>query len=214
MSEINRIGSSTLSRLTGVIGNDYSGQGTVKTFSASYALALANAPPSQEASSIKWLLSSTTSRSFLSAVADGSKHIPLKGQQQEGGDGVHEIALGLRAYRQQLLASNIANADTPGYKAVDIDVQEALRSTQTTTEDGVVKLSTTADGHISTQASPRFANIPLKYSIPQQPSIDGNTVEMDVERGKFSDNTLMYQFSLKLVGDDYKGMLELLKSLK
>lgn len=213
MGQINGIGSVTPVGLTGTARNDYSGQGTVKTFSASYALALANAPPPQGAPAVKWLLSSTNPGTNSSA-AGGSKHIPLTGQQQEGGDGLHEIALGLRAYRQQLLASNIANADTPGYKAVDIDVQEALRSARTTTEDGAVKLSTTAEGHISTQAPARYSSIPLKYHIPQQPSIDGNTVEMDVERGKFSENTLMYQFSLKLVGGDYKGKLELLKSLK
>lgn len=211
MSEIKGIISATPRGLTGTIGNDYARQETVKTFSASYALALANAPPLQGAAPVKWLLTtpgSTTSK------ADGSKHISLPGQQQEGGDGLHEMALGLRAYRQQLLASNIANADTPGYKAVDIDVQKALRSPRMTTEDGAVKLSTTADGHISTQTPARYSSIPLQYHVPQQPSVDGNTVEMDVERGKFSENALMYQFSLDRVGGEYKGMLELLKNLK
>ncbi|MDA8254784.1 MAG: flagellar basal body rod protein FlgB [Betaproteobacteria bacterium] len=140
--------------------------------------------------------------------------MPLADQQQkEGGEDIHEVALGLRAYRQQLLASNIANADTPGYKAVDIDFQEALRIAQTAMQGGAVKLSTTAAGHLSAPAPTQYSNIPLKYHVPQQAGIDGNTVEMDVERAKFTENALRYQFSLDRVSGHYKDLLALLKDL-
>ncbi|MHB9021271.1 MAG: flagellar basal body rod protein FlgB [Halothiobacillus sp.] len=204
MSQINGISGVTPGGLTGTDGKESAGQGTAQTFSASYKLALANASLSQEAA--------TAANS--SSPANGSRHIPLAGQQQkEGGEDIHEVTLGLRAYRQQLLASNIANADTPGYKAVDIDFQEALRIARTTMQGGSVKLSTTAEGHISAQAPTKYSNIPLKYPVPQQASIDGNTVEMDVERAKFTENALMYQFSIDRVGGHYKDMAELLKNL-
>ncbi len=204
MSPINGIGSVTPGGLNGTAGKEYSGQGTAQTFSASYKLALANVSLSQEAA--------TAANSASSAK--GSRHIPLTGQQQqEGGEDIHEVALGLRAYRQQLLASNIANADTPGYKAVDMDFQAALRMARTTMQGGSVKLSTTAEGHLSAQAPTKYSSIPLKYPVPQQASIDGNTVEMDVERAKFTENALMYQFSMDRVGGHFKDMLELLKNL-
>lgn len=204
MSPINGIGSVTLGSLNGTDGKESAGQGTAQTFSATYKLALANASLSQEAA--------TAANSASSA--NGSRHIPLTGQQQqEVGEEIHEIALGLRGYRQQLLASNIANADTPGYKAVDIDFQVALRMARTTMQGGSVKLSATAEGHLSTPATTQYSSIPLKYPVPQQPSIDGNTVEMDVERAKFTENALMYQFSMDRVGGHYKDMAELLRNL-
>ena len=108
-----------------------------------------------------------------------------------GGHALHETALSLRAYRLQLLASNIANADTPGYKAVDIDVEEALRNGWSTPSE-----------------------VPLKYRVPAQPSVDGNTVELDTERAKFAQTALMYQFSLNHAMGHYKDMMELLRNLK
>ena len=215
MSPINGIGSVTPGGLNVAAGKEYSG----------YGLALANASISQGASAAAGYdhalsttnpvtISNTAEGANSSSSVKGSRHIPLAGQmQQEGGEDIHEIALGLRGYRQQLLASNIANADTPGYKAVDIDFQEALRVARTTMQGGSVKLSTTAEGHLSTQAPKQYSSIPLKYHVPQQASIDGNTVEMDVERAKFTENALMYQFSMDRVGGGYKEMLELLKNL-
>jgi flagellar basal body rod protein FlgB len=101
--------------------------------------------------------------------------------------GLNERALSLRAYRQELIASNIANADTPGYKAVDFDINHALQA-------GMTK-----------------ENVQLQYRIPAQDSIDGNTVEMDVERAEFARNALMYEFSVDRVKGYYKMMEELLK---
>lgn len=140
-------------------------------------------------------------------------HIPLAASAHAGGHQFQEVALGIRAYRQQLIASNIANADTPGYKAVDIDFQEALRMAQSAAQRQPVALATTAAGHIAGQAPPSLPSYPLLYREPLQASVDGNTVDMDVERAKFAENTLMYEFSLARVSNHYKMMDELFQKL-
>jgi len=125
-----------------------------------------------------------------------------------------EMALGIRAYRQQLIASNIANADTPGYKAIDIDLNEAMKKAQYTT-GSFPGLATTSPSHIASDpAGGSYKGVAIKYQEPNQISADGNTVEMDVERSKFSDNAIMYQFTLDRVGGEFKHMLELLRDLK
>lgn len=98
--------------------------------------------------------------------------------------------MALRAYRQQLLASNMANADTPNYKAVDIDVEEALRTGKTA------------------------ATVEVQQPAASQPSIDGNTVDMDAERAKFASNTIGYQFSLDRVGGHFKDIIALLNNTR
>lgn len=130
-----------------------------------------------------------------------------------GGD-LQEIALGLRAYRQQLIASNIANADTPGYKAVDIDFQEALRLARSVANTPPLKLSATHSGHILGQTEFFPPPYPLKYHIPSQTSLDGNTVEMDVERSKFAENSMMWEFARDRVSSHYKHMMEMLQNLR
>lgn len=102
---------------------------------------------------------------------------------------INERALGLRAYRQELIASNIANADTPGYKAVDFDINEALQTGKTK------------------------ENLRVQYRIPAQGSVDGNTVDMDAERVQFAENGLMYEYSVDRVRGYYKMMDELLKGV-
>ncbi len=121
-------------------------------------------------------------------------HVPLAGQSHGGKHNFQQVALGLRAYRQQLIASNIANADTPGYKAVDIDFGEALSIAQAAANTVPMKLAASAAGHLPGQPLGATPPIPLKCHVPNQASADGNTVEIDVERTKFSENTLMYQF--------------------
>ncbi|MDZ4140831.1 MAG: flagellar basal body rod protein FlgB [Methylotenera sp.] len=140
------------------------------------------------------------------------KHIPLSGQRGMIEHGFQERALALRARRQELIAANIANADTPNYKAVDIDIQKELR--QAPSVGSALNMSSTNSNHLQGRASTLVPVAPLKYVVPQQASIDGNTVDMDVERAKFSENTLMYQFSLDRVGGHYKMMNELYNSLK
>lgn len=116
-------------------------------------------------------------------------------------------ALNLRAFRQQLLASNIANADTPGFKARDIDFAAAL--SRATTGRSVPPLRTTSDRHLGAA----FQNEPatVLYRTPQQPSIDGNTVDMDVERNRFADNAVHYDANLTFLGGQIKLMLAALQ---
>jgi flagellar basal-body rod protein FlgB len=102
-------------------------------------------------------------------------------------------ALKLRSQRQELLAANIANADTPGYKAVDFDFARTLSQ------------AVSAPG-----GSPPAAPTVL-YRQPTQPSLDGNTVEMDVERAQFADNTVRYEATLRFLNAQIKAMLTALQ---
>lgn len=157
-------------------------------------------------------LSKAVERTSGNKPGGDPRHLPLPGSAPAA-DGFQERALGIRAYRQQLLASNIANADTPNYKAVDIDVQEAMKNARYTTGPSV-KLATTSSLHISGQAPSTYQGVPIKYHVPSQAGADGNTVEMDVERSKFSENALMYEFSLDRVKGHFKDLMELLRNLK
>ncbi|MBN8475745.1 flagellar basal body rod protein FlgB [Sulfuritalea sp.] len=155
--------------------------------------------------------------SVLSVQGGGShpRHFQI-GEANHGGGGhsLQEVALGLRGYRQQLIASNIANADTPGYKALDVDIHEALRIARSIADTPPLTLLTTASGHISGHAQTSASLYPLKYHIPSQPSADGNTVEMDVERSKFAENSLMWEFARDRVSGHYKHMMEMFLNLK
>ena len=119
--------------------------------------------------------------------------------------GFLQSALNLRANRQQMLASNIANADTPNYKAVDFDFSAALQHAQSGREVQTA-LNATDTRHLQPKGSNPFG-APTLYRIPAQPSIDGNTVDMDVERGQFTDNAIHYQFMLDRVSGKVKTLL-------
>ncbi|WP_026075844.1 flagellar basal body rod protein FlgB [Noviherbaspirillum massiliense] len=120
----------------------------------------------------------------------------------------HETALSLRAQRQQLLASNIANADTPNYKARDIDFSGALK--QALSQGGATPgaMTTTTAAHLQGQgANGTAAGVPLLYRSPRQDSVDGNTVDMDAERNQFIDNAVRYEAGLTMVSAEIKKML-------
>lgn len=141
----------------------------------------------------------TAPHSTANGVAVPS-HIPIGGQGR--GHNIQEQALTLHAYRLQLIASNIANADTPHYQAIDFDFREALRAAG----------SSNLQQHSGQVSGP--ASVPLKYHVPQQGSVDGNTVELDVERAKFAESALRYEFSVNRVSGHYKMLMELLTNLK
>jgi flagellar basal-body rod protein FlgB len=101
--------------------------------------------------------------------------------------GIHEPALTFRAHRMEVLAANLANADTPHYKARDVEFSSLL-------DTSAVSLRTTNARHIETP--PRGAQNELKYRIPHQPSLDGNTVESDLELARYAENAVSYQASL------------------
>lgn len=114
-----------------------------------------------------------------------------------------QTALNLRAYRQELLASNIANADTPNYKARDIDFKTALNGALGKTQSSALPLSRTAEGHLSAVAANSFGAA-LQYRSAQQPSVDGNTVSMDVERAAFAENAIQMEATLAFVNSRFK----------
>lgn len=118
----------------------------------------------------------------------------------------HQTALTLRAQRQDLLASNIANADTPQYQARDIDFAAALNGAlgKGTARPALV---TTAASHQQGQAATGPGGAPPLYRAVLQGSIDGNTVDMDAERSEFTDNAIRYEASVMFVTSQIKGLL-------
>ena len=128
----------------------------------------------------------------------------------------HETSLNLRAKRQELLASNIANADTPNYKARDIDfkqtLQGALQGGQSMLPPSVpaVGMVKTSAAHLPGKSPMQVAQqgaIKAQYRTPVQGSVDGNTVDMDTERMQFTDNSLRYQAGLTLISGQIKSVL-------
>ncbi|HEX7684751.1 MAG TPA: flagellar basal body rod protein FlgB [Trinickia sp.] len=151
-------------------------------------------------------------------------------------------ALDVRAYRQELLSSNIANADTPGYKARDVDFASSLAGalkraggaagTGVTASSGTAQLAmaqpagvtsgmtmaSTEPGHMTGKASliPTGGESQdygkLAYRNPTQPSLDGNTVDLDAERVQFADNTLHYESGMTVMTQQIKQMLAAITS--
>ncbi len=120
--------------------------------------------------------------------------------------GIHPQALVLREQRGEILASNMANADTPGYKARDLDFQSVLKKTMPTE----LKLVTTERGHIAPNPPP-WLEASLLYRNPNQPSIDGNTVEPQVEQAKYAENAVQYSASLRFINGKFGGLITALK---
>jgi flagellar basal-body rod protein FlgB len=119
----------------------------------------------------------------------------------------HQQALRVRDQRQQVLASNIANADTPNYKARDLDFKAALQGALSgSAAAGGVALATTSPGHMAGKAG-LSGNAGLLYRTPAQGSVDGNTVDIDAERAAFAENAVQYEFNLTRITSQIKGML-------
>jgi flagellar basal-body rod protein FlgB len=120
----------------------------------------------------------------------------------------HGDALKLRAERQRVLAANIANADTPNFKAMDFDFRAALQNATS----GSAGSSSAAAAPVRTDArhlSTSTLSLPgvdLKYRTPNQLSIDGNSVEMDTERASFAENAVRYEASLRFLNGQIKTL--------
>ncbi|MFZ6672369.1 flagellar basal body rod protein FlgB [Undibacterium sp. Xuan67W] len=118
----------------------------------------------------------------------------------------HEAALSIRGQRQQMIASNIANADTPNYKARDIDFSAAMNNVlQRNAGQAPSELAKTAPQHLDTQGA--VGGSTQLYRTTVQGNIDGNTVDMDVERNQFTDNALRYEASLTILNMQIRNML-------
>lgn len=118
--------------------------------------------------------------------------------------GVHAQALQLRARRGELIASNLANADTPNYKARDLDFRHALDNAQSATA-----IKSTHASHIS-HANAGGAPSTL-YRVPGQSSLDGNTVDTQLETTKFSENAVRYQTTLRFLNGKISGLMKAIK---
>jgi flagellar basal-body rod protein FlgB len=116
-------------------------------------------------------------------------------------------ALNLRSERQRLIASNIANADTPGYVARDMNFAQALRNA-TGSMQPAATLSASQPGHITGNGATDGASFStLNYAAPSQTNLDRNTVDMDRERASFADNTVKYEATLRFIGMQVKTTL-------
>lgn len=118
-------------------------------------------------------------------------------------------SIALRAQRQEVLSSNIANADTPGYQARDFDFKEAMQgAVNKRMALAPTNLATTAPRHIpGTVSSNLLGGAELQYRLPYQASLDGNTVDMDIERVQFADNTLQMQAGMQILTGRIRTMM-------
>jgi flagellar basal-body rod protein FlgB len=119
----------------------------------------------------------------------------------------HAQALSLRSERQRLIASNIANADTPGYVAREMNFAQALRSA-TGAGQPAAMLAASQPGHITSGGVGGAATTStLMYASPSQTNLDRNTVDMDRERASFADNTVKYEATLRFIGANVRTTL-------
>ncbi len=136
--------------------------------------------------------------------------------------GVHAKALAIYSRRAELLASNLANADTPGYKARDIDFKAALQSSMQSlsakspaVDPSASRLERTRSRHIALDPQDRVSisrhAIEIRFREPDHASLDGNTVDSQAEKARFAENALRYQASLSFLDGKFKGMIAALK---
>jgi len=121
--------------------------------------------------------------------------------------GVHADALKLRSQRTEVLARNLANADTPGYQARDIDFKAALAQAAGGV-DAPVALKTTHANQIAAPIDPSgetTAN--LKYRVPNAPALDGNTVDVQMEQANFAENSVRFQATLTFLNARFRGLM-------
>jgi len=116
-----------------------------------------------------------------------------------------QAALGLRAHRQQIIAGNIANADTPNYKARDIDFSAALKNALAGRASGNMELARTSPHHLA--GGGEGGPAPLLYRRTTQSAVDGNTVDMDVERSQFAENAIFYEAGVTFITSRIRTML-------
>ena len=132
----------------------------------------------------------------------------------------HGRALLLRAERQKVIASNIANADTPNYAARDFDFRAALAEATGTRPPGApgapaaapAPVATTHAAHLGGAAGVgRIDTTATKYRVVEQPSLDGNTVDLDRERANFADNAVRYEAGLRFINGSVRTLLSAIR---
>jgi len=121
--------------------------------------------------------------------------------------GIHAQAAQLRSYRGEVLAKNIANAETPGYKSRDIDFDNTLKKIN----ENYTQNNMDRNSNVNAFPSKTQLRNDLLYRVPMQPSLDNNTVDMDVEKTEFSKNAVGYQISMNFLSGTIKGILTALR---
>jgi flagellar basal-body rod protein FlgB len=120
--------------------------------------------------------------------------------------GIHARALVLQGKRAETLAANMANADTPGYKARDIDFTAALRDAMQGSEPALARSNSAHIAPADASGGPR-----LLYRIPLQPSADGNTVDLQIEQGQFTENAIRHQASFTFLDGTIRTLMTAIK---
>lgn len=122
-----------------------------------------------------------------------------------GDDDFKERALIFRAKRHELIASNIANADTPNYRALDASFSDSLREAARQSAINSPALASTSAGHIArSELQPSSTLSFARFVQPAQTNLDSNSVDMDRERGAFAQNAILYQLAVSSLDDEYK----------
>lgn len=124
--------------------------------------------------------------------------------------GIHTKALSLYAQRSSVIASNLANADTPNYKARDIDFRSVL-GTAKNSLGKAKRLQATHAKHFGVGGGNESMSTETLYRTPLQPSLDGNTVDTQVEQAAFTDNAMRYMASLRFVTGRVQGLMTALR---
>ncbi len=123
--------------------------------------------------------------------------------------GVHERSLYLRTQRSSILANNLANVDTPGFKARDFDFHRALVGAQNSSNG--LTMARTHSGHLGSSKVGGL-DVPLEYRVPLQPSIDGNTVDSQMEIAEFTKNAMAFGASFRLLNGRFSGLSKAISS--
>jgi len=121
--------------------------------------------------------------------------------------GIHAEAMSVQRKRMEVLSANIANADTPGFQARDVDFASTLASVIKSDLQGASRTLTTDARHIPMNLNPAGDGSRLAYRVPMQPSVDGNTVDVQIEQAKFAEAALHYQASLQFADGRIRGLM-------
>ena len=121
--------------------------------------------------------------------------------------GIHAQAAQLRSFRGEVLANNIANADTPNYKSRDIDFKSILKQID---GQGSVDFGRSNKAHMKLSNQGKLER-DLLYRVPAQPALDGNTVDMDIEKAEFSNNAMAYQVTMSFINGKVKGIMSAIR---
>ncbi|MEX6503090.1 flagellar basal body rod protein FlgB [Pseudomonas zhanjiangensis] len=124
--------------------------------------------------------------------------------------GIHEKALGFRAQRAEVLANNMANADTPNYKARDLDFASVLAEQSGKAQRGPGGLNRTDSRHIAAEGV-SLSDASLVYRVPLHASIDQNTVDEQIEQANYAENAVSFQASFTFLNSKFKGLVSALR---